>query len=108
MTVGAWLRTRRPCPPPALARRLELVLQDALDDSAESVVEVLLLAATNLAGPLLARSDLSRESALDLLSTDALMTYAFEAAAEREHDIAMVATAAINQIADLLREQLDD
>ena len=52
-TVGAWLAGREPAPPPALAE-----------------------------ARLLREAATTRESALDLLAADALVTYAFEAAAD--------------------------
>ena len=79
MTVGEWLRARTPRPPAALAARIETVLGDALAEPVSRVPAVCLEAGERLASDLLARNSSSRESALDLLTADALVTYAFEA-----------------------------
>jgi hypothetical protein len=81
MTVGTWLATREPAPPAELSARLHEVLGPRLDESAERAPEVLLDAATALLGSLLDGAG-GRESALDLLTADALATYAYEAAAD--------------------------
>jgi hypothetical protein len=80
MTVEAWLRSREPAPPDALmARMLSALGDDAARDSGD--VDVICLdAATRLLEPLLRVERPGRESALDLLAADALVTYAFEAA----------------------------
>ena len=82
-TVGAWLATREPVPPPALAARLrELIGMSALATDARQTPEVLLRTGETVLERLLREAATTRESALDLLAADALVTYAFEAAAE--------------------------
>ena len=75
----AWLRAREPSPPARLAARMEVVVRQsggggdlslALGDAAFDC-----LAASLASGP-------GRAAALDLLAADALLTYAWEAAAE--------------------------
>lgn len=82
MNLRSWLVSRRPAPPAPLVARMV----DALggDDRARSasVTEGCLDAATRLLEPLLRQERAGRESALDLLAADALVTYAFEAATE--------------------------
>ncbi len=57
-------------------------------------------AADDLLGELLARSSAGRESALDLLTVDALVTYAFEAAADSPESLpAACATDAMTRLA---------
>jgi hypothetical protein len=83
-TLRAWLAARQPAPPLALAERLERVVAacpsyrfaGATMAGAMSVLGVAAL--TSLEG----RDPESPDVALDLLAADALVTYAFEAAAE--------------------------
>lgn len=82
-TVERWLATREPAPPPALAARLrELLGPSALAAREREATEVLLAAGEAVLARLLREAKTTRESALDLLAADALVTYAFEAAAE--------------------------
>lgn len=80
MTIGEWLRSRTPRPPAALSVRLESVLVESLDESADQVPDLFLAAGERLVAELLRNDSTSRDSALDLLTADALLTYAFEAA----------------------------
>lgn len=80
MTLGAWLRDRTPTPPPRLSDHIEDVLGDlAARDEREAPV-LCVDAAERLLRELLDKPT-GRASALDLLTVDALVTYAFEAAA---------------------------
>jgi hypothetical protein len=101
MTVGEWLAQRRPVPPPALTARLEAVLGNGVDANAATATDICLRAAERLVGELLRGDSASRESALDLLAADALVTYAFEAAAEAPATLAATASAAMERIAAL-------
>jgi hypothetical protein len=78
-TVGAWLDARTPPPPPALAARLRDVLAPALGDGVARAPDVCLRVAEEMLAEQLASGATSRTSALDLLTIDALVTYAFEA-----------------------------
>lgn len=98
MTVGDWLRSRTPAPPPALAARLELILAASLEDAVEQLPTVCLAACERLVAELLRIDCTSRESALDLLTADALVTYAFEAAGERASSIDAHAASAMRRI----------
>ena len=101
MTVGEWLTTRQPQPPAALLARLEAVLGAALDESEDRAPQVLLGAGERLVSSLLRGERISRDSALDLLTADALVTYAFEAAGANPGDIDAHAVDAMARIASL-------
>ena len=81
MTVRDWLLSRRPSPPAALAGRLTEALRDRLDDDASTVYDCAMDAALALLATVVRQPTAGRECALDLLTADALSTYAFEAAA---------------------------
>jgi hypothetical protein len=101
MTVSDWLDSRAPAPPPALGARIREALGDAVVADAARVGDVCLAAAERLVGGLLAADCTSRDSALDLLTADALVTYAFEAAEQAPTDLAPRAAAAMRRIAEL-------
>lgn len=101
MTVGAWLDARTPPAPDALAARLRQALGDRLARDAAETHAVCEAAAEELLSSLLARGATGRESALDLLAVDALVTYAFEHAAERGETLDERAAQAMQRIADI-------
>jgi hypothetical protein len=101
MTVGEWLAQRTPDPPPALRARIEATLGSSLALGSGETAEACLSAAERVIDALLAGNATSRESALDLLTADALVTYAFEAAAESPADLVPRATDAMIRIASL-------
>jgi hypothetical protein len=101
MTVGEWLALRTPPPPPALRARLERALGPALASHRDSASDACLRASEDLVEQLLRGDCTSRDSALDLLTADALVTYAFEAAAELPGGLAERATGAMRRIAAL-------
>jgi hypothetical protein len=102
VTVADWLGGRTPRPPQALAQRIAAVLgPDSLAADAADASAHLLAAGERLLAALLASGSTSRESALDLLTADALVTYAFEAASEAPHDLAGRASDAMARIAAL-------
>ena len=78
--VTAWLRGRTPVPPPQLAARIDALTARIADRDPSA--DAFLDAAEAAMGTLLRDGCLTRESALDLLAVDALVTYAFEAAAD--------------------------
>ena len=80
MTLESWLRERTPAPPRRLAERIGDVLGDRAARPATEAHDLCLDAAVELLGEVYCRPG-GRESALDLLTVDALVTYAFEAAA---------------------------
>jgi hypothetical protein len=81
VTLAEWLATRVPAPPPALQARLDDVLAGRRGEDASAAPDACLDAAEELLASLLRDGCTSRGSALDLLAVDALVTYAFEAAA---------------------------
>jgi hypothetical protein len=82
VTVGDWIASRAPQPPPALSREvLEALGAEAhLPESRAS--EVCLAAAARSLDGLLVDARFTRDNALELLAIDALTTYAFEHASE--------------------------
>ena len=101
MTPASWLEARSPAPPAALRDRIDAALGDDLRRESADVFETCLAAAERLVRGLLAENATSRESALDLLAADALVTYAFEAASEQPDGLARRASAAMVRIAAL-------
>jgi hypothetical protein len=102
VTADEWLLSRDPAPPPSLAERLRLVLAAAEDPGrARPAADVYLTAGEALLGELLRDGCVSRESALDLLTADALVTYAFEAASAEPARLEARAQRAMARIAAL-------
>jgi hypothetical protein len=101
MTLARWLDARTPPPPAALRERIDAALRDDLARESADVFETCLAAAEQLVGGLLSENATSRESALDLLAADALVTYAFEAASDQPHALALRASTAMTRIATL-------
>jgi hypothetical protein len=101
VTVGEWLSSRTPAPPAPLAARLREVLGARVDDRASSAHETVLSTAESLLADLLSVECTTRDRALDLLTVDALVTYAFEAAAESPAALSARAASAMSAIAAL-------
>jgi len=80
-TVASWLATRTPTPPAALGSRLRALLGDDADAPADRAAGACLAAGERVLRRLLDEGCSARTAALDLLAADALVTYAFEAAA---------------------------
>ncbi len=80
-TVGEWIDKIEPTPPPALHQRLRDLLASSASRPASDVPEACLEAGEQLLDALLTGGSTSRETALDLLAADSLVTYAFQAAA---------------------------
>lgn len=88
MADGQWPALNSP--PESLTRRLSEVLGDVPPPGTRDLhgdPNVYLDAAAELFGGLLHEGLGSRDGALDLLTVDALVTYAFESAADRPEDI---------------------
>lgn len=100
MTIGAWLRERASAPPQLTNRVIEVV-GDRLDAPLEDASDVLLDSAARLLGDLVSRGSVGRESALDLLTVDALVTYAFEVASASPDSLSSRADAAMRRFASL-------
>ncbi|MFL5608605.1 MAG: hypothetical protein ACJ8AD_19270 [Gemmatimonadaceae bacterium] len=101
MTIEEWLAERRPSPPPALRTRMAALLGESLAGDAADTTEVCLAAAERLLQSLLAGNSTTRDSALDLLTADALVTYAFEAAGEAPAGLVARASDAMARIASI-------
>lgn len=101
MTIGAWLAERTPAPPAELLERLRACLGARVNDPASALPEAAVTTAEEVLGRLLAAGDTTRATALDLLVVDALVTYAFEAAAEDPSSIADRARAAMERLSAL-------
>ena len=99
MTLDQWLDGRSLEPPPALRRRIDGALAAAPGAGPAPLPDVALGAALALLDGLLGRADSSRAGALELLAADALMTYAFEAAAEDPERLEELAARAMQDIA---------
>jgi hypothetical protein len=99
VTLGAWLRERSPEPPARLSSRVEERLGADLDAAAAQAAPLCVAAAERLLAELLRRASTGRESALDLLAVDALVTYALEAAAASPESIERVSTDAMLRLA---------
>lgn len=97
MTLRAWLRSRTPPGPERLLARIEEVLGDRCDASADEGFTLCLDAADALLRDLIARPSMRREAALDLLAVDALTTFAFEAAAMDTDSLAARGAAAMTR-----------
>ena len=103
MTLARWLDARRPAPPAGLRARIDAALGAELHADAPDVTETCLAAAERLVRALLDDDATARDSALDLLAADALVTYAFEAASDRPQQLPARAADAMRRIAILGR-----
>lgn len=101
MTVGEWLSARTPAPPALLAERLRVLLGTRIGDRSSSAYDAVLSTAETLLSELMAIDCAGRDRALDLLAVDAMVTYAFEAAAESPDTLSARAAAAMTAIAKL-------
>lgn len=99
MILVDWLRQRTPAPPTGLSARIEQTLGQRCEADAAAAPELCVAAAEELLRDLLSRPTAGRESALDLLTVDALVTYAFEAASEHPGVLAARAEAAMSRLA---------
>ena len=98
MTLAEWLRDRTPAPPPRLAERIQTVLAERTSRPVAEAPELCVAAAAELLHELFSRPTAGRASALDLLTVDALVTYAFEAAAADPATVEARATAAMSRL----------
>ncbi|MFN8579888.1 MAG: hypothetical protein U0163_02770 [Gemmatimonadaceae bacterium] len=96
MTTSEWLSRCTPRPPEALSRRIDELL--GADREAPAQPNILVSAAERTLAGLLARHATSRDAALDLLAADALVTYAFELAADEPESLDDLATSAMRRL----------
>ena len=81
--ILAWLQSRQPTPPPALASRLSECVAGAPEAAlAGDVAEVVGRLGLLTLRAVVERQSVAYDAAMDLLAADAFVTYAFEAAAE--------------------------
>lgn len=101
MTIGEWLASRTPVPPPELLARLTTALGPALERDRAELWSACLGAAERMLVELLEGGCAGRERALDLLAVDALVTYAFEAACDDPGRLDARAQEAMTRVAAL-------
>ena len=99
MILRRWIDSRTPTPPPALAQRMRPALDAVATAGAARLDEGALDAALILVDSILSDGDGSRTGAITLLAADALVTYAFEAAAEQPDRLEALAAEAMTRIA---------
>ena len=99
MTLGDWLRRRTPTPPVELSARIQEALGDRWNADAADAPDLCVSAAEALLRELTSRPSVGREAALDLLTVDALATYAFEAASEHPESLADRTARAMTRLA---------
>jgi hypothetical protein len=99
MTVGRWLSDRNTGAPERLVTRIDEALGPRRHAPRAEATTVCLDAADALLRDLLARGSTGRDVALDLLTVDALATYAFEAASDDPATLAACATQAARRFA---------
>jgi hypothetical protein len=102
--LADWLRQRTPTPPVQLAARIQATLGERRNADAAGASDLCIAAADELLRDLLSRPSAGRESALDLLTVDALVTYAFEAASDDAGSLAARAEQAMTRLAAAARE----
>jgi hypothetical protein len=101
LTVATWLEQLEPQPPAALHARLRELLADHATRPMDEVPAACLAAGEARLASLLAERATDRASALDLLAIDALVTYAFEAAAVDPESMERLAADAMTRIAEI-------
>jgi hypothetical protein len=86
VTISDWLDAREPQPPDALAARIRAALGAAAASGKESLAPRFIELAEAIARSVVDHGGSDRSAASDLLLADALVTYAFEYAAESRLD----------------------
>jgi hypothetical protein len=102
--LSDWLRQRTPTPPPELSARIQQTLGERCSADASAAPDLCIAGAEELLRELLTRPSAGRESALDLLTVDALVTYAFEAASDEPDSLAARAVEAMTRLAATAQE----
>lgn len=100
--AGEWVAAHGEQPPAALRERLDAILRSDAAGSSAPVSDALLHAGQSLLGTILRSDCTHRDAALDLLTADALVTYAFEAAADDPASLDAHAVAAMRAISALV------
>ena len=104
MIHTAWLRARTPPAPPALVHCIYKLFESHPEWDSLSRADAFVNASEALLRRVLVGNAAARTSALDLLSADACVTYAFEAAADEPETIAGRAELAEARIAAVAAE----
>lgn len=99
MILSTWLRDRSAASPSRLAARVEETLGVGLEADVADAPRIFVRAAETLLRDLLARPSTGRDIALDLLTVDALVTYAFEAASADARSLPALADDAMRRFA---------
>lgn len=97
MTVRDWLAQREPSPPRILGERVE-ALALAVPEQPADLAGSLVAAAEAALGRLSQGGAGDRATALDLLAVDALVTYAFESAAQDPDRIPELSARAMSRL----------
>jgi hypothetical protein len=97
--AGQWVAAHAEQPPAALRARLDAILNVESADRDTPVAPALLDAGQELLATILGSGSVHRDAALDLLTADALITYAFEAAADDPSSLDARAAQAMRAIA---------
>ena len=103
MTIGEWLKLRDPQPPAELMAGLERALGPALHEPFDKATAEFLAAAERMLRELVASGETGRPVAADLLTIDALTTYAVEAATETLDDLPDFAKDAMARFANVIQ-----
>ncbi|MGH7625369.1 MAG: hypothetical protein ACREOJ_08625 [Gemmatimonadaceae bacterium] len=101
MTIAEWLNDHDALAPPALRARVREALGSSLERDAAALPDAALAASAELLRHWLAADERARAGALELLAADALVTYAFEAAADAPGLLPARARRAMQRIAAL-------
>ena len=102
MTIVEWLESRTPRPPAELMDGLHRALGPALSKDASEATAEFLAAAERLLRELVASGETGRPIAADLLTIDALTTYAVESASEVLDGIEEFSDDAMERIAGVI------
>jgi hypothetical protein len=100
--AGTWMSAHGEQPPAALRERLEARLEATPWGNGAPVSGALLGAGQALLATILDSGTTQRDAALDLLTADALVTYAFEAAASDPASLDLLAADAMRAISALV------
>lgn len=103
MNVGEWLDSREPRPPAPLLENLKKALGSAVNDDATDSAAAFLVAAERMLRELVTSAETGRPVAADLLTIDALTTYAVESAAETLKNLPGFTDDAMARFADVAK-----
>lgn len=100
--VLAWLRSRKPAPPPALAAKLAQCLESAPEAALaeDTLAEAVGRVGVAMLHAVVTRQSVAYDTAMDLLAADAFVTYAFEAAAAQGGDLPALARRLLDAVGE--------